>query len=54
MLEQRDHRGHPFTIGDDRDDRRDEIDEAAELERQAEREQRILEEARAVTGGGGR
>jgi len=48
MLEQIDHRGKRFTIGDD--DARERCRRAELLERQAQREIRELECAKAVAG----
>ena len=52
MLEQIDHRGKRFTIGDEDsvDDAREQCRRAELLERQAQREIRELERAKAVAG----
>jgi len=52
MLEQIDHRGKRFTIGDEDvvDDARDRCRRAELLERQAQREIRELERAKSVAG----
>jgi len=52
MLEQIDHRGKRFTIGDD--DARERCRRAELLERQAQREIRELERAKAVAGPAGK
>lgn len=57
MLEQRDHRGKPFTISD-RPERetlyeqqmKHQCRRAEQLEREAQRELRLLDEAKAVAG----
>ena len=55
MLEQIDHRGKRFTIEDDTDDERriERRQRAVALERQAQRELRELERAKAVAGPAG-
>ena len=52
MLEQIDHRGKRFTIGDEDsvDDAREQCRRAELLERQAQREIRELERAKVVAG----
>jgi len=56
MLEQIDHRGKRFTIGDEDsvDDAREQCRRAELLERQAQREIRELERAKAVAGPAGK